>query len=456
MNDRLDLLVTDWLRSDAPAQASPQVLADAMARVATAGQERYVTQRLLGDSIGRRRDVRLALALGLALIALAGTVALAGAFLQRPLPTGPLSNGPIVFRANGQAGANLTLPVTETRSGDTDLYAFDVAGGIQRIAGDDADHQAHACPAVSPDGRYLAYQELDLTSVTPTQAPVPEGQPFGPAPANVGPLRYVFSVVRLDSDGKPIGEAIRIPAPGPADSIIDCARWSPDSSRMAIVVDPPDGTGGELWVASLDGRTMLLDRGPSVPGAVGTVDWAPDGRSLVVARESEVSVVPADGRPARQLQPFGADAVAWSPDGSRIAITRPRLLRVVSPDGRELFVRSASVDGDPTVLWSPDSRWVVHIRDGALNIDPADASWQGMIDVLEQLYPDGPPDDASFRILAWSPDSRRLLLAVSTGLLDELVTVGVVGDAPLFVVVEPTQALRGVRAGQVTWVGVHS
>jgi Sigma-70 region 2 len=40
--------------------------------------------------------------------------------------------------------------------------------------------------------------------------------------------------------------------------------------------------------------------------------------------------------------------------------------------------------------------------------------------------------------------------------LDELVTVGVVGDAPLFVVVEPTEALRGVRAGQVTWVGVHS
>ena len=72
MNDRLDLLVTDWLRADAPAEASPRTLEGALARVATASQERYVTQRLLGDRIGRRRDVRLALVLGLLLLAIAG------------------------------------------------------------------------------------------------------------------------------------------------------------------------------------------------------------------------------------------------------------------------------------------------------------------------------------------------------------------------------------------------
>src|SRR4029079_1231459 len=58
MNDRLDLLVTDWLRADAPAEASPRTLEGALVRVATASQERYVTQRLLGDRVGRRRGVR--------------------------------------------------------------------------------------------------------------------------------------------------------------------------------------------------------------------------------------------------------------------------------------------------------------------------------------------------------------------------------------------------------------
>ena len=100
MNDRLDLTVKSWLAAEAPPEASPDVLAGALSRVAGLGQERFVTQRLLGDTIGRRRDVRLALAVALVTLAVVGGALAIGALVSRPsLPIG-LSSNVIVFMAN--------------------------------------------------------------------------------------------------------------------------------------------------------------------------------------------------------------------------------------------------------------------------------------------------------------------------------------------------------------------
>ena len=451
MNDRLDLLVTDWLRADAPAEASPRTLEGALARVATASQERYVTQRLLGDRIGRRRDVRLALVLGLLVLAIAGAFAIAGALLrEQPKPVGPLSNGSIVFRANGAAGSDLSGPVVDVRAGESDMFAVEVGGQPRRIVGDDLDHDIQMCPTVSPDGTRLAYLALDSTTITPTPAPVPAGQSFGPNPSYVGPLSLWFEIVGLDANGTPSGEARRIAIPPTADGGVGCPRWSPDGTRLAFTIDLPEG-GRQLFVVGPDATLTTLARG-------GAFDWGPDGRQMVVG-DIAAWLVPVDGGAARTLIGVVPNAVAWSPDGSRIAIRTPVELLVVTPDGRVVFRGSRPQDDSPVVLWAPDGSRLAEAYGGRIHLTTPDGTRSTTLEIdVAALFPDATPD-ADFTpgigLVAWSPDSRRLLLTASP-MFDQnaLITVDPDGHEPPVVVLGPSLALRGVRAQQASWQGV--
>ena len=451
MNDRLDLLVTDWLRGDAPAEASPRTLEGALARVATASQERYLTQRLLGDRIGRRRDVRLALVLGLLLLAIAGAFAIAGALLQKqPKPVVPLSNGSIVFRANGAAGADLSRQLVDARAGESDMFAVEVGGQPRRIVGDDVDHDIQMCPTVSPDGTRLAYLALDSTTITPTPAPVPAGQTFGPNPSSVGPLSLWFEIVGLDASGTPIGEGRRIAIPPTADGGVGCPRWSPDGTRLAFTIDLPQG-GRQLFVAGPDATLTTLARG-------GTFDWGPDGRQLVVG-DTAAWLVPVDGSAAQPLIGVVPNAVAWSPDGSRIAIRTPVELLVVTPDSGVVFRQSRPQDDSPVMLWAPDASRLAEAYGGKIHLTTPDGTQSTTLDIdVAALFPDATPD-ADFTpgigLVAWAPDSRRLLLTASP-MFDQnaLITVDPDGQASPVVVLGPSLALRGVQAQQASWQGV--
>ncbi len=78
MNDHRDLeiVVTDWLTGDAPTRASERVLAGALDRIGLVGQDRYVTQRLFGDGLGRSMPLRLAILLLASLLAVGTGLAL--------------------------------------------------------------------------------------------------------------------------------------------------------------------------------------------------------------------------------------------------------------------------------------------------------------------------------------------------------------------------------------------
>jgi serine/threonine-protein kinase len=137
-------------------------------------------------------------------------------------------------------------------------------------------------PAVSPDGRFVAYAAGTL------------------AESRV----YVRQV-----DG---GAAVAIAGDLPAGQRLP--YWSPDGRR--ILFRSPRGI--EI-VSALGGpsRTVVPARGGAIllPGP-----WSPDGRQLAFARSDSLYVMPAIGGPPR-LVAYGGDmhSFVWSPDGRWIA-----------------------------------------------------------------------------------------------------------------------------------------
>ncbi len=169
--------------------------------------------------------------------------------------------------------------------------------------------------------------------------------------------------------------------------------------------------------------------------------------------------VPVDGGTAQPLIGVVPNAVAWSPDGSRIAIRTPVELLVVTPDGRVAFRQSRPQDDSPVVLWAPDASWLAEAYGGKIHLTTPDGTRSTTLDIdVAALFPDATPD-ADFTpgigLVAWSPDSRRLLLTASP-MFDQnaLITVDPDGQEPPVVVLGPSLALRGVQAQQASWQGV--
>ena len=432
------------------------MLDGALARVATTDQERYVTQRLLGDAFGRRRDVRLALVLGLVVLGLVGAIAVAGALLQRPsIPVGPLSNGPVIFGANS-ADDDLSGSVSDPRTGDRDVYRVDMNGRIHRIVGDGADSLSVSCVTVSPDGAHLAYRAVDLTTVTPTQAPVPEGQAFGPAPLSAGPLQFNVHVADLDQNGAVVGETRPVAAAAAPDSIPSCPAWSPDSARLAFRYIPSGDGDVTSWLATLDGQATPFDPG------VGwnTLAWSPNGPEVALATGDDVVIAQLDGGASRRLIRVPTQSLAWSPDGSRIAAWTMDALTVVTPDGRELFQRDLAWTGEEVSLWSPDGSQLAVQHDGKVSILAADGSTARTIAVdVAGLFPGSTSEvdfTPSIALLAWSPLGDRLLISASPSFdTSALITVAASGDGRPVVLTPPTVALVGLVAGHAGWQGVH-
>lgn len=195
---------------------------------------------------------------------------------------------------------------------------------------------AETAPALSPDGRRLAYLDeagnLRVTSRDPDRAAGTTGTTTATAAtANPG-----------------------APTPIPDDEILYRGRrglgmpsWSPDGETIALAALTPFSTRfREGWnrialVSATTGEARILDEPQA---SVGTRDadgpvFSPDGRSLAFALAGGLSVLPVDaagtpeGEP-RRLFDGPADFLSWAPDGeSLLALSGARLLRLpVDPD----------------------------------------------------------------------------------------------------------------------------
>jgi Tol biopolymer transport system component len=261
----------------------------------------------------------------------------------------------------GQTGASEAIVFG--RAGD--LYALAVNGSrTVRLTKTGARELQ---PAVSPDGRSIAYArrgyELWTMSVDGKhRRRLTQGHDFSPAWSPDGdtiffsrdlPLgKYGIecaSIFRVGTDGRDVRPVTRSVPSEPArwreaHSHYDAAV-SPDGRRI-VFTDENGCEGGQttfsLRVVDTSGRrTGDLSRLPG--NAYSWVDpdhddptWSPDGSRIAFQRSlgsRSVYVANRDGSGLRRVTPRGASDPAWSPDGAWIAYVSHADLYMVHPDG---------------------------------------------------------------------------------------------------------------------------
>ena len=215
--------------------------------------------------------------------------------------------------------------------------------------------------------------------------------------------------------------------------------WSPDGSRLAVVLGYPGGrfTGSEMSVYILDADGAVLRRVMPCPGhgdcdvQIGSgVSWSPDGVHIAVSGEGAVYVADVDTGAVRQVTgdaASGAFDPAWSPDGTGIAFVRgPDSRPAVSADAAGVYVVSADGTGlarvaarhafDPA--WSPDGTRILFSSRDDVYIVGADGGG------LERIV--------SGQAAAWSPDGSQIAYlatpAAGQGRLAEVWTMSADGQ----------------------------
>ena len=143
-----------------------------------------------------------------------------------------------------------------------------------------------------------------------------------------------------------------------APNTIVAADWSPTGERIAfaMAVDQPEAY--EVFVMDADGTDVRqLTRG--LPGIGGSLDWSPDGRSLLIYAglqgDKNIFLIDVGAQTAIQLTNGGNNAASsFSPDGQWIAFNSLRNndqadIFIMRPDGSNV----QQVTNNPEPDWQP-------------------------------------------------------------------------------------------------------
>ena len=375
--------VASWLVSDAPGTVPADVIEGALERVADRGQDRYVTQRLFGDVLGRSPILRWSIVLALVAAALAGSVAVLGERVAPPRPSGigAFGEGPLlaigreshtatllsdgrVLVLGGRTHPDVWVPAADS----TELWDPDSGDDSAFVRGKPLrEPRSQHTATLLPDGRVLVVGGLWWSTgeaLVRSSAEVwdPVTETFSPAGV-LGRGRYEHTATLLP-DGR-----VLIAGGG--------AGWDPNASPITTleVWDPTTSTfsaAGELrTVRSAHAALLLADGRVLFVGETDSEVWDPatgsvvPGPSLVEPRYFHTATLLRDGGVLVNGGMWGSDAdialrdsaEIWHPGTSSFvpleAHPRPRSAHTATMllDGRILLV--GGDDAHTAEVWDP-------------------------------------------------------------------------------------------------------
>ncbi|HSB62257.1 MAG TPA: S9 family peptidase [Vicinamibacteria bacterium] len=309
---------------------------------------------------------------------------------------------------------------------ETSIEMAPLAGGealplTRPRPGDDADVRTRTHPRWSPDGKWLAFLA-----------------------AREGKKTQVWLLPRAGGDSFPLTEY---------KAAVSDLAWSPDGTRLALVVADPDPDDPE---AAAEEKGKPKEEVPPKPIVTRRLQFKQDGTGFLRELRDHLHVFDVRTRASVQVTsgPYDDGEPAWSPDGRLIAFTSNRSAQPDLNHNSDVFVVAPEAGATPRALttspgedkspaWSPDGRLVAYLAGG----EPADM-WYATNHVAVVPAAGGPsvPLTRSLdrNVLAprFGPDGRAVYFLLEDRAVQHLARVPASGGA----VERPVAGERDVQA----------
>ena len=245
-------------------------------------------------------------------------------------------------------GSAIVIPTLDVDAGISraSLFRIDVQGGSPRKLFVSTAGDGDGYPAISPDGRWLAYALVERASSR-------------------------LFVRQIGPDGIPEGPPLPVPnGEGTNQALLRSPTWSPDSRRLLFVVGgrvmewEVNGQSRELWVSS--DRLQAATAHWTQNGVLAQLVYAPgNGRTELRELRLDKTGRRAEG-PATNFLPLGSiGGPQLSRDGRWLVFANAATLWVATADGRDPRKLAAQIPGSGLHI-SPDSRQVAFHSVGEL------------------------------------------------------------------------------------------
>ena len=277
---------------------------------------------------------------------------------------------------------HVLFPYRKPQDASTHLWIADIArGSLLQITGGNGNESS---PAVSPDGRSIAYTAFEgqgdlveiplngggMRTMAATSrdeidaAWAPSGQEYVSVTDRSGTSEIWLSDTRATRawpivTQKDFGADTNVMFIGPS--------FSPDAQRVAYSrVGTIRGKSGAIWISPIGGGTPLRAVEESEENPQAEPSWSPDGNAIafLISRSGVVGVAKAavggSARPQILKDMVAPGPVQWSPKGDWIAYSLPASLSLISPDAKTDKVLSKRKWSLYT--WSKDGKQLYSIR----------------------------------------------------------------------------------------------